>query len=101
MKGAFLSPDYNGKKGTWIMMADGSVRFLTKDVNPAVFKALCTITGDDDGDVSDLDAIAPRATLPTWGGKPVAPKTQPKNDAKEGEKKTTGTKTEEEEKPGK
>src|SRR5207247_709057 len=43
--GGFVSPNYNGKEGVWILMADGSTRFLTKSVSPEVFKDLCTING--------------------------------------------------------
>jgi hypothetical protein len=102
VRGAFLAPEQAGKQGTWILMADGSTRFLTKDVSPAAFRALVTITGDDDGDVGEIDSIAPKANLPVWGGKPAPPKQFPKVNVPSGEKKddakkSEGKKTEEEE----
>jgi hypothetical protein len=53
----FVCTEYNGKPGTFAIMADGKVRFIAKDINPDTFKALCTING---GDVIDnLDEVAP------------------------------------------
>ena len=41
--GAFGSP---GKpEGVYVLMADGSVRYLSKSIDPRVFEALCTIAG--------------------------------------------------------
>jgi hypothetical protein len=71
--GGFSSPDHNGKKGAWVIMADGSARFLPRDVAPSVFKALCTKAGDDSG--SDLDLLAPKEqfqpSTPAGGAKPT------------------------------
>lgn len=55
-RGGFSSPAYSGKQGVWVMMADGSARFLTKDVSPEVFKALCTMAGSDSAGAVDLIA---------------------------------------------
>lgn len=60
-RGGFSSPSYSGKNGVWVMMADGSTRFLSKDVSPEVFKALCTMNGSDSAGAIDL--IANRVTL--------------------------------------
>ena len=53
----FVSTTYNGKAGTYLLMADGSVRFVAADVKDEVFKALCTIKGP--ADVAALDRAAP------------------------------------------
>jgi len=36
---------YNGKRGTYALMTDGSVRFIDQNVNPDLFKAMCTVGG--------------------------------------------------------
>src|SRR5262249_20167752 len=41
----FVSATYNGKRGTYALMADGSVRFVAEDVKDDVFKAMCTVKG--------------------------------------------------------
>lgn len=60
-RGGFSSPNYSGKAGVWVLMADGSTRFLTKDISPEVFKALCTMAGSDSAGAIDL--IATKANL--------------------------------------
>jgi hypothetical protein len=60
-KGGFSSPVFNGKQGVWALMADGSARFITKDINPEIFKALCTMAGSDSAGAIDL--VAPKFTL--------------------------------------
>ena len=61
VRGGFASPNYKGNPGVWVMMGDGSARFLTKDISPKVFEALCTINGGDDPGL--LDSFAPRERL--------------------------------------
>jgi hypothetical protein len=53
----FVSTKLNGKSGTYLLMADGSVRFVGADVKDEVFKAFCTIKGP--ADVANLDREAP------------------------------------------
>lgn len=60
-RGGFSSPNFSGKPGVWVLMADGSARYLTKDISPDVFKALCTMAGSDSAGAIDL--IATRANL--------------------------------------
>jgi hypothetical protein len=55
-RGGFGSPNFGGKPGVWVLMADGSARFLTKDISPEVFKALCTMAGSDSAGAIDLIA---------------------------------------------
>lgn len=54
----FLAPPHNGQPGTFVVMADGSVRFLTRNISPEVFKALCTMAGGEN--LPALDSVAPR-----------------------------------------
>ena len=63
-RGGFISTDHNGKPGVWIMMADGSIRFLSKNVDPQMFKAMCTMAGGDSDAIGDLSAAAPEVRLP-------------------------------------
>jgi hypothetical protein len=58
----FIATSYGGKRGTFLIMADGSVRFVGEDVKDEVFKAMCTIKGPADALV-DLDRDAPRVKL--------------------------------------
>jgi hypothetical protein len=59
----FLVPSlYNPKtkakeRGTYAIMADGKVRFLSASIPPATFLALCTIAGGES--VGNIDEIAP------------------------------------------
>jgi len=41
----FLSPDAKGELGTYVVMCDGSVRYLKKGMSDEVFKAICTVDG--------------------------------------------------------
>jgi len=88
----FVTDFGGGKKGAYVLMADGSVRFLKSDTPDAVFKALVTKAGADDFGV--LDAVAPKIGAPTESKKPAAPKPdevkkedEKKPETKEGEKK--------------
>lgn len=57
----FVSADPEGKRGTHALMADGSVRFIPENVDPALFKALVTRAGGES--IDDLDKKLP-ATKP-------------------------------------
>ncbi len=79
--GGFSSPPLGGKQGVYIIMADGSVRFLTKGVSPEVFKALSTMAGGDNP--GEIDKIAPKVDFP--GRKPAdtpKPRDEPRPEAK-------------------
>jgi len=54
---SFVCAEFKGKQGTFAVMGDGKVRFLSKDMNPEVFKGMCTINGGEE--VGDLEQIAP------------------------------------------
>jgi hypothetical protein len=86
-RGGFLSPNYGGKEGVWVLMADGSTRFLTKGVSPDIFKRLCTMAGGDD--VGDVEGIAPKVNLPVIG---QAPKANVKKDPAADKKDATAEK---------
>lgn len=45
------------KRGTMVVMADGSVHYLSADIDPAVFKAMCTIHGRDSVDSSQVNRV--------------------------------------------
>lgn len=47
------------KPGVAVLMADGSTRHLSEDINPSVFRATCTIHGADSVDVSHLGRAVP------------------------------------------
>lgn len=87
--GGFRSPNYGGKEGVWVIMADGSTRFLNRNISPNVFKALCTMNGGDDA--GDIDLAAPRQKLETYNtqtrpvGAPAAPTTTPRPRVREEE----------------
>jgi hypothetical protein len=46
------------RKGTFVVMADGTVRFISDQISDEVFKALCTVNGP--APEFDLDKVAPR-----------------------------------------
>ena len=87
--GGFRSPNYGGKEGVWVIMADGSTRFLNRNISPNVFKALCTMNGGDDA--GDIDLAAPRQKLETYNtqarpaGAPAAPSSTPRPRVREEE----------------
>ncbi len=41
----FISTSHDKKRGTYAMMADGSVRFIDQSISDEAFKAMCTIAG--------------------------------------------------------
>lgn len=50
---------HKDRRGTYVVMLDGSVRFIAENVSDDVFKALCTIKGGEA--IEDLDKVAPKA----------------------------------------
>ena len=72
--------DLKGRRGAYVLMGDGSVRFLKEGMADPIFQALVTYKGGDQ--IPDIDAIAPRE-----GRKEVAivtppPKVEPKVEPK-------------------
>jgi hypothetical protein len=43
----FVSTTFNGKRGTVVIMADGSARFISENISDEVFQSLCTIHGGE------------------------------------------------------
>lgn len=69
----FVGAKHNGKSGTLIIMADGSVRFVTENVSDDVFKAMATIKGGETG--FNLGQEAPKVEVT---GEPAAEASPPK-----------------------
>jgi hypothetical protein len=46
--------------GSMVVMADGSVRHVSSQIDPQVFRAMCTIHGADS---VDLEQVAPRSAF--------------------------------------
>jgi hypothetical protein len=53
----FVCTEYQGQKGTFAIMADFKVRFIPATIDPATFRAMCTIAGGDK--IANLDKVAP------------------------------------------
>jgi hypothetical protein len=55
----FISAEHGGKRGTYVIMADGSVRFIAEGIADDVFRAMCTINGgaNDASFVVNRDAV--------------------------------------------
>src|SRR5262249_18772912 len=61
--------NHGGKKGTYVLMADGSVRFRREGTSDDVVKALVTIRG---GESVSADSAGERVPVPEDAGKPRA-----------------------------
>jgi hypothetical protein len=59
----FFSTESDGTRGTYVLMADGSVRYIKKGISDAAFKAMVTIRGPAPEE-SDLDKEAPKVEAP-------------------------------------
>lgn len=68
---------HGDKRGTYVVMADGSVRFVSENISDAAFKALCTINGPAptgfviDSVAPKVDRSTPAAPLPVDSDKPA------------------------------
>jgi hypothetical protein len=73
----FVCAEYRGRKGTFAVMADGKVRFIPATIDPKIFRALCTIAGDEP--ITNLDGVAPVVPDedPTEQAEPVVPAAGP------------------------
>jgi hypothetical protein len=68
-----------GRKGTYAVMADGSVRFISDSIDDAVFQALVTYKGGEK--IDNLDQIAPPEKIRTGEAVIITnppPKVEPK-----------------------
>ena len=59
---SFVCTEYQGKRGTFAIMADGKVRFISAAIDPKTFQAMCTIAGGEK--IKDLSAVAPEVPPP-------------------------------------
>jgi hypothetical protein len=57
----FVRTHANGKRGTYALMCDGSVRFIAESMSDDAFKALCTMQGAEEFDVN---TVAPKVAPP-------------------------------------
>ncbi len=55
--------NHNGKHGTFVQMADGSVRFLDAGISDDVFKAMCTVKGPAPAN-TDWDSLPESVLVP-------------------------------------
>ncbi len=70
----FVTQMKDGRRGTYVLMADGSVRFLKEGIADPVFQALVTYKGGEQ--IPDIDTFAPRER--TGGTALVTPPVKPK-----------------------
>jgi uncharacterized protein (TIGR03067 family) len=86
------SIQHNGKRGTYVLLTDGTVRFIDQNVSDDVFKAMCTVEGPNP-EGFDLNAnpstplVKPptgkdASTPPVKTPDPVVPKVEPKVEPK-------------------
>jgi hypothetical protein len=69
----FLAGD--NEKGTYVLMGDGSVRFVSKTISPDVFRAMCTLKGNTPFKEEEWKLVPdPKAEMK---GKPEVPKKGP------------------------
>jgi hypothetical protein len=59
----FISTTYNGKPGTYALMSDGSVRFISATVSDDVFKALAVIKKDKDVPLDTVPKVEKKTEL--------------------------------------
>jgi len=69
--------NYGGKQGAYVVMADGSVRFVSKDISDDVFKAMCTVNGKaPDNFAASVDKFAEKVPGPGAATPPPPPKVE-------------------------
>ncbi len=71
----FVCTEYQGKRGTFAIMADGKVRFIPATIDPKTFQAMCTIAGGEQ--IKNLDEIAPEVPPPDDAAAPELKAEQP------------------------
>jgi hypothetical protein len=83
---------YQGRRGTYAVMTDGSVRFIDKSISDEAFKAMCTVEGpadklDDEKTLLVADPTpkvrTPEVKTPEVKGVKVGPKTVSPTDVKQ------------------
>jgi hypothetical protein len=71
----FVTAQPNGKRGALAIMADGQVRFIPETISDANFKAMCTIKGGDDVQLTPDTTVIPPPEPPAEAPAPTAPAT--------------------------
>src|SRR5262249_15350198 len=66
----FFSTEADGTRGTYVLMVDGSVRYIKKGISDAAFKAMVTVRGPAPEDF-DIDKVAPKVEAPKKEELPV------------------------------
>ena len=67
----FVCAEYQGKRGTFAIMANGDVRFVREDIPDTLFQAMVTIAGGEPISKADMDKFAPIVPRPEV--EPAAP----------------------------
>jgi hypothetical protein len=60
----FVCSEYEGKRGTYAIMANSDVRFIREDIPDALFQAMVTIAGGEKIERKDLEKYAPLVKPP-------------------------------------
>jgi len=71
----FVCTEYQNKRGTYAIMANGDVRFVREDIPDALFQAMVTIAGNEPIKKEDMDKFAP--LVPKPAPPPVVPSPAP------------------------
>ncbi len=69
---------YNGRRGTFTLMTDGSVRFIAQDIADDTFKAMCTVKGPAPEDFNPAKDKKTPLVEETKGPEPPKPPVPPK-----------------------
>lgn len=59
----FVSTEYNGKRGTYALMSDGSVRFIAEDIADDVLKALAVVKKDKPAPGDNVPKVEKKSEL--------------------------------------
>jgi hypothetical protein len=73
----FVCATYEGKPGTFAVMADFKVRFIPATISDQDFQALCTINGGEKVDVDKVAPVVPAPELKAELKTPTAPAAAP------------------------
>ena len=73
---ALVTITHDGKRGTFVVMVDGTVRFIDQNISDEVFQAMCTINRPMPKDF-DPDKLAPLIPPPRKDKEPAKKPTTP------------------------
>jgi hypothetical protein len=83
----FVSTQSDGKRGTYVIFADGHVGFVSENISDEAFKALCTVNG---GETVIPDRDAPKVEAPEQRKLEASPTVPPPTRATKPEQKPSG-----------